>query len=660
MAMVFLQRRSVRFLLHKRAMSSSLNYDIKVWPNSKVIYSDGDYVKEAFLEHPDLPLYRNQNELPLLPVPNVEDTIERFLHTALPLAVNEEEKDSLREACAIFPSQANHLQARLLSRAKTRSDSSWLLSWWNSLGYLQIRDPNIIHVSYFFQLSDDPSLGRHDRQLRRGASILRSAFIYRTQVISGQHPQDTLGKQRTPLCSSAYKYMFHTTRIPKKIQDSYRIYNPARYSHAVVVVSGQFFQVPLTNTDGKILSLRDIEKSLQECIDRVSWKYDEQPLELGWLTTMNRDDWAEARHALLQLGGQPMASGLELLESAMLLLCLDGDDVFTSQQCGIKYWHGGQSSGGNRWADKSIQLICSKNGKVGFVGEHSMMDGMPAVGFCNHIQEEIYETQERQGESGLSITEVKNIFEDAFSVLSPDDREKLQQYIDKAKVDFNKLTTEYEMDVHSFRGYGSSWMKQAGFSPDAYVQMAIQLATYRLFGSQQATYESTQVRTFLHGRTETTRAVSSASHAFVNAMGLRAGSGVHESEKVSLLRQAIKSHVEYSRNAGRGQGVDRHFFGLSLLVEEGEEAPDLLRHPLFLRSKRWRVSTSTLPNMPGFGPVVSDGVGIAYEVRADSCTFTVSGRREFAWADRLCHLLEESLLEMQDLIRGIAMQKSKL
>jgi carnitine O-acetyltransferase len=181
-----------------------------------------------------------------------------------------------------------------------------------------------------------------------------------------------------------------------------------------------------------------------------------------------------------------------------------------------------------------------------------------------------------------------------------------------------------------------------------------------LFGSQQATYESTQVRTFLHGRTETTRAVSSASHAFVTAMGLRAGSGVHESEKVSLLRQAIESHVEYSRNAGHGQGVDRHFFGLSLLVEEGEETPDLLRHPLFLRSKRWRVSTSTLPNMPGFGPVVSDGVGIAYEVRADSCTFTVSGRSEFAWADRLCHLLEESLLEMQDLIRGIAMHKSKL
>ena len=617
-------------------------------------------MKEAFLEHPDLPLYKYQSNLPLLPVPNIDDTIERFLHTALPLAENEEEKDSLREVCAKFPTQANHLQVRLLSRAETTTDSSWLLSWWNSLGYLQVRDPNVIHVSYFFQLADDPSLGQQDRQLRRGASILRSAFNYRTNVVSGQLPQDTLGKHKIPLCSSAYKYMFHATRIPKKIQDSYRIYDPSRYSHAVVAVSDQFFQVPLTNTDGNILSLHDIEKSLQECIDRVSWKYNEQPLELGWLTTMNRDDWAEARHALVQLGGQPMASGLEVLESAMLLLCLDDDEIFTPQQCGIKYWHGEQSSGGNRWADKSIQLICSKNGKVGFVGEHSMMDGMPAVGFCNYIQERNYELQEQQSESSCSITEVKNIFGDAFSVLSPEDREKLQQFIDKAKADFTKLTSEYEMNVQSFRGYGSSWMKQAGFSPDAYVQMAIQLATYRLFGSQQATYESTQVRTFLHGRTETTRAVTSDSHAFVKAMGLRSGSGEHEFEKVSLLRQAMESHVVYSRNAGHGQGVDRHFFGLSLLVQEGEEIPDLLTHPLFLRSKRWRVSTSTLPNMPGFGPVVPDGVGIAYEVRADSCTFTVSGRSEFAWTDRLGHLLEESLLEMQDLIRGIAIPKSKL
>jgi hypothetical protein len=51
--------------------------------------------------------------------------------------------------------------------------------------------------------------------------------------------------------------------------------------------------------------------------------------------------------------------------------------------------------------------------------------------------------------------------------------------------------------------------------------------------------------------------------------------------------------------------------------------------------------------MLGFGPVVPDGVGIAFEVQPDSNAFTLSVRTEFVWASRLCHLDKESLLEMK-------------
>jgi carnitine O-acetyltransferase len=151
------------------------------------------------------------------------------------------------------------------------------------------------------------------------------------------------------------------------------------------------------------------------------------------------------------------------------------------------------------------------------------------------------------------------------------------------------------MRVESFQGYGSTWIKSAVFSPDAYVQMAIQLASYRLFGKQVGTYESTQVRAFLHGRTEATRSVSPASHAFVESMGLEPGNDNRETrtKKMDLLRYATESHVDYIRKAARGQGVDRHFFGLSMVVQPGEKSPSLYSHPLYARSKQWRVSTST-------------------------------------------------------------------
>mmetsp|Transcript_18587 Transcript_18587/g.46039 ORF Transcript_18587/g.46039 Transcript_18587/m.46039 type:complete len:112 (+) Transcript_18587:52-387(+) len=51
--------------------------------------------------------------------------------------------------------------------------------------------------------------------------------------------------------------------------------------------------------------------------------------------------------------------------------------------------------------------------------------------------------------------------------------------------------------VNTFDAYGSTFIKNAGHSPDAFVQMAIHLATFRLFGEQAATYEATQVRPFL-------------------------------------------------------------------------------------------------------------------------------------------------------------------
>ena len=229
-----------------------------------------------------------------------------------------------------------------------------------------------------------------------------------------------------------------------------------------------------------------------------------------------------------------------------------------------------------------------------------------------------------------------------------------------------------------FRGYGSTRIKRIGFSPDAYVQMAMQVAAYRLFEEQVATYESTQVRIFRHGRTETTRTVSHRSAAFVRRMGLRpsyGGDGMGEetiknerNEKLALLRSACEGHVMYLRNAAKGQGVDRHLMGLSLLQknvdnfggDDGADVLTLFNHPLNVRSKHWRVSTSTLPNAPGFGQVVPDGLGIGYEVRPDDCIFTMTGLRRNNWTEKLGDLIEEAMVEIELLNETNGMPSSRL
>ena len=61
-------------------------------------------------------------------------------------------------------------------------------------------------------------------------------------------------------------------------------------------------------------------------------------------------------------------------------------------------------------------------------------------------------------------------------------------------------------------------VNEAKTSPDAYIQMALQLAWYRTRKSFTATYETTLTRLFLHGRTETIRTLSTQSRAFVLGM----------------------------------------------------------------------------------------------------------------------------------------------
>jgi carnitine O-acetyltransferase len=211
-------------------------------------------------------------------------------------------------------------------------------------------------------------------------------------------------------------------------------------------------------------------------------------------------------------------------------------------------------------------------------------------------------------------------------------------------------------------------MKKSGFPPDAFVQMAMQLATYRLFGEQVGTYEATQVRPFLHGRTEVTRSVSTAGEAFIKSMGLQPkfdeADPMVAKEKLALLRHAAKTHSAYTGKAANAQGVDRHLFGLSMMVGEGEEAPNLFSDPAFIRSKRWRSSTSQLShprfNIWGYGEVVPDGVGLAYAILPNSCVFNITALRSTGWTDKLSEHLEGALLEMRRVVETQTSPKSKL
>ena len=636
------------------------------WPQP-VIEAKGDYTEEAYLENLiGGPLYANNENLPRLPIPTLQETIERFLPTALPLCESDEEKQTLVEACNIFEEEARPLQERLQRRRREWPNSSWLQKWWNQKMYLEYRDPVAVHVSYFLNINDDPTLptdGKTSLGILRGAAAILSAAEVRRRVCSGQAPCDKVGE--VPLCSAGYKYIFNSCRIPRKESDTFRMYDPSLHKHCIVASRGYFFEVDVVDEEDNPFPYNVVVDRLERCESMAKEREERGVPKLGWLTGCDREFWASARSQLLEEGGPAMQDALKIMESGAFMLCLDDVHPKTLSEANSIFWNGNGKCGANRWYDKPIQLVCNSAGQIATVGEHSMIDGSIPMVICKQIQKNKYKRLQRNvveqsfDTNGNALgrgkaSGVKDIFQKcwkdgAFVALCKDIADKGQQK-------YQALTDSVELRTVLHQGYGKPFIKKGRCSPDAFLQLAMQLTAYRVFGTQLPTYEATQTRKCIHGRTETTRAVSMESRAFVKAMGPESRvdrDDVEDKyEKLLLLRKAAKAHRDYATCASNGHGVDRHFLGLSLVLKEEEQAPALFSHPAFVRSKTWRLSTSSLPYCPGFGPVVPDGLGVGYGLSSDSLVFNVSSRRANGYVDQFCDKLELVLEEMWSLLES--------
>ncbi len=155
-----------------------------------------------------------------------------------------------------------------------------------------------------------------------------------------------------------------------------------------------------------------------------------------------------------------------------------------------------------------------------------------------------------------------------------------------------QLAKESDVRTLWYDEYGADWIKKVGkHSPDAYLQMALQLAYAKSHGQQVSTYETASTRLFKHGRTDVIRSFSDEAYEFVR--GVREGKDAKT--LYALLTAATKSHNTQTRESSTGKGIDRHMTGLRLLLRADDgDAPALFTDPLFGESQSWRLSTSGL------------------------------------------------------------------
>ncbi|KAI5295467.1 Carnitine O-acetyltransferase mitochondrial [Ascosphaera acerosa] len=575
-------------------------------------------------------MLRWEDSLPKLPVPSLEETGKRYLKSVHPLLSTQEfERTTAAVEAFVRPGgEGEQLQKRLLTKAQDPKVDNWIIDWWNNDAYLGYRDPVVPYVSYFYSYKDDRA---RSNPAKRAAAITTAALEIKREVDTNSIEPEYLRKE--PMAMSSYKYMFNCCRIPAKPSDYPQKYAAEENQFIVAIRKNGFYKIP-THVNGVQLNTAE----LQRMFERVYETAGPQPA-VGGLTSQNRDVWTDARAALLAASPANAAS-LRDIEAASFVVCLDDARPVTLEERAHQYWHG---DGKNRWFDKPVQFIVNDNGTAGFMGEHSMMDGTPTQRINDYVNAMIFGNK-----LDFAAADVRADLPEPVALPFQVD-EPVLQAIAAAEAHFAGQIGQHELCVAQLQAYGKGLIKRFKCSPDAYVQMLIQLAYHKMFGKNRPTYEAATTRRYRLGRTETIRSVSDDSVAWCAAM---ADPAVSREECVRLLRAALASHTKYTLDASHGYGVDRHLFGLKKLLQQGEPLPQIYQDPAYAYSTSWYLSTSQLSseyfNGYGWSQVIDQGFGLAYMINENNLQINVVSKK--LGSDRMSYYLNEAALDMRDLL----------
>lgn len=395
------------------------------------------------------------------------------------------------------------------------------------------------------------------------------------------------------------------------------------------------------------------------------------------LTGWHRTRWAEARKQFFHEGVNRQS--LAVIERAMTVMVLETNTPKDLVDQSRMIMHG---DGKTLWFDKSVSFIAFPNGKAGLMAEHSYADALTVA----HMWEWVTTGERLAGYSSGGHTVGWNdpVVQDPVVSLANQRPARLQwdlpakaiEVIRCAVDDNRKLIADLDLHLMEFSTYGKGFMKKARVSPDAFAQMAMQLAYKRDSGGKRAlTYEASVTRLFAQGRTETVRSLSVESAAFVDAMLDPAASNA---DRVKALRRAADKHTQLYKDAMTGNGVDRHLFGLYVSSKYYQAILDFFKSSHVMEDEflkmalkmPWTLSTSQTPQKQtegrwyperaedarkispggGFGPVAEDGYGVSYQFANEEVLFFhVSSKRHSPHTDskRFADHIHQALLDMR-------------
>lgn len=580
-----------------------------------------------------------QNELLSLPIPPLKSTKERLLEWVEPFVNNKQLEETTEVVNDFFKldGDAERLQKKLCE-LDAEIKGSWLKPLWDDM-YLKFRDPLPTGMHFNILLDNKNHENRYTRAELAGRVSRLVTELYHL-IIDGEVAP--VVKNGVPQDMSQYKKFFKSIRIPRVERDEFRLAAfEKRNNHVIILYKRNVYKVNVTNSEGEMYQSSEIAHA----IERTFQEEQSEGANVGIFTTAKRDEAAKIYDQLTV--SKVNANHLQAIADSLIVLSMDEES--SSSEEAIENL---MLNGTNKYFDKTIQVILTNKGELGYSIEHSSVDGTTIFAVISYVNE------------GLESDEPEKIYTTEPTLMEKQQWE-LSAEIEKSLMKFEKenarIKKEFSIKTTIFNSFGSDEIKTMNISPDAFFHMALQIAQYRTFGVFRSVYEPVSVRAFYEGRTECARATSMEKIDLVKA--LENGEESHE-VLYDLMQKASAAHTDRIIRCRKGFGVERHMYGLEQMYKlHGEDLgmtdrPALFSDTGYLTMRHDFISTSGMAydnvKYRIFGPVVEGGFGLAYILLDQSISINISSSADEAHhAQELTNHLEDAFLELRQIVDRI-------
>gem|GEM_PF-1099281 len=574
-----------------------------------------------------------QNKLPGLPIPSLSSTQSKLFEWIRPLVSHEQFEQTADEIRCFFAEngEAEKLQEKLHAWDQSRK-GSWLAPLWEG-HYLNHRDPLPHSTNFNVLLKSDPYKTRDTIMETAGKISFLVTRLYHEMIDGKLEPSMHRG---TPLDMSQYKKWFRSMRVPQLARDAFYVADfDKKNNHVVILYKNNVYKVPVTNQAGLIYQSADITDAIEATIRTV----EDDGVNVGIFTTAERDAAANVYDELNI--SKVNAETLQTIAESLVVISVDEESKNPKEA--IKNL---MLNSTNKYFDKTIQIILTKQGEVGFNIEHSGVDGTSISTVISYISKGL-----KQDPLQIVHTPQKPLVEKKEWELS----ESLQATLAQFQKEHVKRKKDYFLQSSVFTNFGADQIKKMKISPDAFFHMALQIAQYRTYGQLKSVYEPVSVRSFYEGRTESARATSMEKRNVVEAMA----SGKETNEYLySLMQTASTAHSQRIRDCQKGFGIERHLYGLEQMyylfgADLGlKELPAIFLDEGYTTLRHEFISTSGMAYENAkyrmFAPVEKEGHGVAYFILDDSISINISSYTENKIkGNQLMEHMVEALNELQ-------------